>query len=105
MTRYAAERARLLLGCYRRADAYDPETYVAAITAVLARYPEDVIRDVTHPATGLPIRCDFLPSVAEVYRECEIRMQPRRLAEAAEARRVKQLQERAEFEQRFGRKR
>ncbi|MGJ5074554.1 hypothetical protein [Bradyrhizobium oligotrophicum] len=78
---------------------------MAAITAVLARYPEDIIRDATHPATGLPIRCDFLPSVAEVYRECEARMQPRRIAWAVEERRVKQLQERAEFERRFGRRR
>jgi hypothetical protein len=34
---YAAERARLLLGCYRTGDANDPETYVAAITAILSR--------------------------------------------------------------------
>jgi hypothetical protein len=55
LTSYAAQRAKLLLGCYRTGDANDPETYVAAITAILARYPEEVITSVTHPATGLAI--------------------------------------------------
>jgi len=98
MTEYATERARLLLGCYRRGDANDPDTYVAAITATLARYPEDVIRDVTHPAHGLPTKKDFLPTVREVYLACEEIMQPRREAAARQARIDKQLAERAEFE-------
>lgn len=100
MTEYATERARLLLGCYRRGDANDPDTYVAAITATLARYPEDVIRDVTHPAHGLPTKKDFLPTVREVFLACEELMQPRREAAARQARVDKQLAERAEFERR-----
>jgi hypothetical protein len=52
---YAMQRARLLLGCYRTGEANDPETYVAAITATLARYSEAIITEVTHPATGLPV--------------------------------------------------
>ena len=87
-----------MLGCYRKGDANDPDTYVAAITATLARYPEDVIRDVTHPATGLPIQKDFLPTVREVHLACEAIMQPRREAAAREARTRQQLEERAEFE-------
>jgi len=71
---------------------------VAAITATLARYPEDVIRDVTHPATGLPITKDFLPTVREVHRACEAIVQPRREAEAREARTKQQLAERAQFD-------
>lgn len=94
---YAAKRARLLFGCYRKGDANDPDTYVAAITAVLSRYPEDVIKHVTHPAKGLPIRTDFLPTVAEVHRACEAIMMPRREAIERNARVKKQLEERDEF--------
>jgi len=98
ITEYATQRARLLLGCYRKGDANDPDTYVAAITATLARYPEDVVRDVTHPATGLPIQKDFLPTVREVYLACEAIMVPRREAEARDQRRAKQAAEIAEWE-------
>jgi hypothetical protein len=87
-----------MFGCFRKGEANDPDTYVAAITATLARYPEDVIRSVTHPASGLPIRCDFLPTVAEVYRACETEMAPQRAA-AARARDLERRRaEREEFE-------
>lgn len=39
--------------------------------AVLARYPEQVITDVTHPATGLPKKKSWLPTVKEVFDACE----------------------------------
>jgi hypothetical protein len=87
-----------MFGCYRKGDANDPDTYVAAITATLARYPEDVIRDVTHPATGLPTQISFLPTVKEVFDACEAIVQPRREAAAREERSRRQLAERAEFE-------
>ena len=83
-----------MFGCYRKGDANDPDTYVAAITATLARYPEDVIRDVTNPASGLPIRKDFLPTVKDVFEACEEIIQPRREAAAREARIAKQIAER-----------
>jgi hypothetical protein len=67
LTSYAAQRAKLLLGCYRTGDANDPQTYVAAITAVLARFPRDVITAITHPVTGLPSKKDWLPTVKEVF--------------------------------------
>src|SRR6185437_886864 len=70
ISNYAAARARLLLGCYRTGDANDPETYVAALTAILARYPEEVITAVTHPATGLPSMKSWLPTVKEVTDAC-----------------------------------
>jgi hypothetical protein len=71
---------------------------VAAITANLARYPEDVIRTVTHPTEGLPIKSPFLPNPYEVHQACEAIMAPRREAEARRARTQKQLAERAEWE-------
>ena len=67
---YAAERARLLLGCYRTGDANDPETYVAAIGAMLSKFPEEVITQVTHPVTGLPSKKSWLPTVKEVHDAC-----------------------------------
>jgi hypothetical protein len=94
ITTYATERARLLLGCYRKGDANDPDTYVAAITATLARYPQDVIKAVTHPATGLPTQKDFLPTVREVFLACEAIIQPRREAAARQARIAKQIADR-----------
>lgn len=87
-----------MFGCYRKGDANDPETYVAAITATLARYPEDVIRDVTHPATGLPVQSNFLPTVAEVHKACEIRFKSRRDTDARQRAIARQLDERKEIE-------
>ena len=43
---------------------------MAAITAVLARYPEEIITRVTHPVTGLPHAKSWLPTVKEVTDAC-----------------------------------
>jgi hypothetical protein len=67
----AAERARLLFGCYRKADANDPETYTAAIAAILAEYSPEVVQRVTDPRTGIARKIKFLPTVAEMSEECE----------------------------------
>jgi hypothetical protein len=61
----------LLLGCYRTGEANDPDTYVAAISATLARYSEQIITDVTHPVGGLPSKKSWLPTVKEVFDACE----------------------------------
>lgn len=98
---YAAKRARLLFGCYRKGDANDPETFVAAITAVLSRYDESVIRAVTHPAKGLPIRTNFLPTVKEVYEACEALAAPKREEEARKKRIEKQMAERQKLEAKY----
>jgi hypothetical protein len=67
----AKRGAKRLLGCYRAGDANDPETYIAAVVSVLSRYHESVIRDATEPATGLPSRLKWLPSISEIREECE----------------------------------
>jgi hypothetical protein len=61
-----------MFGCFRKGEANDPDVYVAAITATLARYSEDIITAVTHPTKGLPIELDWLPSVRQVYQACEV---------------------------------
>lgn len=101
---YAAERARLLFGCYRRGEANDPETYAAAVAAVLAEYPEDTIRHVTDPRTGLPSNPPTdpktgrtytgLPDVGHVRAACEKHHGPVRRAREYEAAERRQLAER-----------
>lgn len=73
---YAAERAKMLLGCYRKGDAADPDTYVAAIAAVLSEYPPEIIRRATDPRTGIASQWKWLPAVAEVKEFCEAEMGP-----------------------------
>lgn len=82
--------AEILLGCYRTGDANDPAIYSGAIIAVLSDYSLEVVERVVDPRTGLPSRCKWLPTVAEVKEACEDIERPRRLALQAR----KQLEER-----------
>jgi hypothetical protein len=93
---YATERARLLLGCYRTGEANDPETYVAAIAATLARYSETIITEVTHPVSGLPGRIEWLPKIKEVREACEERAEFVANQVAREKRIAEQMAARAE---------
>lgn len=105
---YATKRARILMGCYRKSDAADPEVYAAAVVAVLLRWPAAVITSVTEPATGLPSRCTWLPSIAEITEACEESYEPmkarieadktRKLLSAPAARRPTQDEMDAQFE-------
>lgn len=64
----------MLFGCYRRGDANDPDTYVAACAAVLARYSADIIREVTDPNTGISTTekfASFMPNAGELKIYCE----------------------------------
>jgi hypothetical protein len=74
--KYAVQRAKLLFGSYRRSDATDPETYVLAISAVLACYDAELIRQVTDPTTGICTREKFrafLPNAGELKAHCDDR--------------------------------
>ena len=73
---WTTKRANLMIGCYRKTDATDPETYFAAVVAVLARWPREVITVVTEPATGIPSKINWLPSIAEITKACEDAYQP-----------------------------
>lgn len=64
----------MLFGCYRRGDANDPDTYVAAVAAVLARYDTDLVREVTDPNTGIQTSekyMTFMPNAGELKVYCE----------------------------------
>lgn len=69
----AAQRAALLFGCYRRNDANDPLTFTAAVTAVLAQFPREVVEHVTDPVSGIASQIQWLPSIAEIRKACDER--------------------------------
>jgi hypothetical protein len=68
---YAAERAKLLFGSYRKGDANDPETYVAAIASILAEYSIEVIQRVTDPRTGYARTHKFMPNPCDISECCD----------------------------------
>lgn len=79
-----------MFGCYRRGEANDPDTYVGAITMVLAHYSAAVVKAVTDPYAGLPSQkkdngYTGLPDVADVKAACE--------SEAARLERMKTYQQ------------
>lgn len=59
-----------MFGCYRKADANDPDVYVMAITAILAEYEPEIIRIVTDPREGIARKSKWMPSIAELDEEC-----------------------------------
>jgi len=66
-----------MFGCYRTGDANDPEMYTAAVAAVLADFPPEVMDVVTNPRTGLPRKIKFLPTVSEVADACDAELRYR----------------------------
>ena len=69
---------------------------MAAITAVLTRYPEQIITSVTHPVSGLPSKSSWLPTIKEVRDACEQLMRPIAENEA----RLKRVKEQLEMRER-----
>jgi len=63
--------AKMVFAAYRRDDFADPDTFLVQLGMVLERYSDDVIRYVTHPATGIQRRCKFPPTIAEVAEACD----------------------------------
>jgi hypothetical protein len=66
----------MMMGCYRLGEVGDPETYFTAVIAVLLRYPPDVITAVTEPATGIPSKVKWLPTIAEIVEACDLALAP-----------------------------
>ena len=85
-----------MLDCWRTGGANNPETFVTAVASTLARYPDQVIYDVTDPRSGLPAQLTWMPSIKEVFDACERALAPirdqiereKRIAEQMEARRL-----------------
>jgi len=81
--RIATRLATSLFGCYRASEANDPETFIAAVAATLATYPEPIARQVCD-RSGLPSQSKWLPSIAELREACDRAMAPIRAAERRE---------------------
>jgi len=85
-----------LLGQFRKGEANDPGTFITSIAAVLARYSEAVVVEVTDPRTGLASQTDWLPTVREVSEACEKLAQRAASASKVEAAIAETLKRRAE---------
>lgn len=96
--RLCALAAQRLLASFQHAAAHDPESFLAGVIAVLTRYPLDVVAEVTNPATGLPSKMKFLPSISEVREACEAANGVKRDKEIRERNLREQLAEREERE-------
>jgi hypothetical protein len=68
---WIASACRAILSSYRRDDFADPDGYLVQLGMVLERYPDDIIKHVTSPITGIQRHCKFPPSIAEVVEMCE----------------------------------
>src|SRR4051812_28055790 len=66
-----ADRIQILFSAFRRDDFANPEGFVTQLGVVLSDYPEEVIRYVTDPRTGLQRKLKFPPSIAEVIEACD----------------------------------
>lgn len=95
---FSTERARLLLGQFRRGEANDPAVFVTSIAAVLARYDSEIVTSVTNPRTGLASRSDWLPTIREVVAACEELAGAARGVARRDAALEQQLRDRAAFE-------
>ena len=98
---YILKRARLLLGCYRRDAAADPQAYVATIFEVLRRYPDAMIHDATDPSEGIasaPRWQSFPPTSGELRGWLEEKIIEHNKAYAYRDRVNRQLAEREELE-------
>lgn len=105
---YAAERARLLFGQYRKGDANDPDIYVASIAAILSDYPPETMRYVTDPRTGIAANplsdpetgrvWTGMPDPANVKRACELHYAPTVRLQQRNAAIRKQLAEREQLQ-------
>jgi hypothetical protein len=63
--------AELLICCYRKDDAANPDIFASALVALFCDYPESIVRRVSDPRTGIPGKQKFFPSIAEIRHECE----------------------------------
>jgi hypothetical protein len=70
--RSCLEAANQICGFYRRDEAHDPETFAAALAAVLGSYPASVVRFVCDPRTGVPAEFPKgLPNVGQIKEFCD----------------------------------
>jgi hypothetical protein len=85
-------KAGQLFGLYRRADAQDPETYVAGLAALLSEYSREIIDYVCDPRTGLPRTLKWPPTIADVAGACDKQVELAKTIAALRAHAVRQCE-------------
>jgi hypothetical protein len=63
----------VLFGSYRVDQFSDTKMFQESASRVLAQYPNDIIKYVTDPLTGLQRKHKFVPSIAEIIEACDER--------------------------------
>lgn len=90
----------MLFSGYRLDQYADPEGFMAQCLAVLADYPEVVVLYVTEPRTGIQRTSKFVPSIAEIVKACDSRLDHlQKVAAALEFQARKALSDRIKQEQ------
>jgi hypothetical protein len=69
------KQAKILFSSYRQDQFADEEGFLSSLVMVLAEYPEEVIRHITDPRTGIQRACKWPPTIAEIVTACEVQMQ------------------------------
>lgn len=70
----ALQAAKQLVAQWPHVGAPHPDTYAAALGAVLAQYPPGVVRECCDPRTGLARTREFPPTVAAIVEWCDRRL-------------------------------
>lgn len=70
-SRWILGRAKMVLAAYRKDDFANPDGFLIQLVAVLGRYGNRVIEEVTNPFTGIQRACKFPPTIAEVTEACD----------------------------------
>jgi hypothetical protein len=65
---------RIIFSAYRTDQYGDPEGYIDSLNLVFGQYPNEVIKYVSDPRTGVQRGCKWPPTIAEIVAACDARM-------------------------------
>lgn len=76
----ATKAAERILGGHSRADAHDPDIYVATIALIMSDFPAGVVDRASDPRVGVVRKIKWLPKPFEIGEFCDNEMSRRRTA-------------------------
>jgi hypothetical protein len=97
-SKWISKCARAILSSYRRDDFADPDGFLVQAGMVLERYPDEIIRQVSSPITGIQRTCKWPPSIAELVEFCNDAQRRATFTARWDEQARKQLAEREELE-------
>lgn len=62
----AVDAAKFLIGLYPGKEVSDPDIFMRGVIAVMVGEDFDMVRRAIDPATGLPSKLTYLPTIAEI---------------------------------------